>query len=300
MYYSKPKSKFNSKLRWPLYALLLIFGAVLYFKQSIIEQYMRFALRNEHIIVSLSTTPHRINKMQDTLNSILAQNSPIKAFYLAVPYVFKRENIEYQIPAWLQNHRQINIIRTEDYGPATKLLGVLKEIALPTNTIIVTLDDDIKYPPNTVLHLAYMAMRNPDSAVGISGARPDYDGKGIIRVGSLNGLIRENTANAKVDILQGYAGIAYRKRFFDATIFDISNMPKECINSDDLVISFYLAKQNIARRIVANNYIDRYKIDFQNEISLDDNALHKLIPIPTDKHRTCIAFMKQQMPNVKF
>ncbi len=261
---------------------------------------MRFALRNEQIIVTFSTTPHRIEKMQKTVDSILAQNAPIKSFYLAVPYVFKRENIEYQIPEWLQQHRQINIIRTDDYGPATKLLGVLKEIALPANSIIITLDDDIKYPPNTVLHLAYTAMQNPDSAIGISGARPDYDGTGIIRKLSANGLIREPTANAQVEILQGYAGIAYRKKFFDATIFDINSMPQECINSDDIVISFYLAKHNIPRRVLANKFIDRYKIDFQNEIGLDDKALHNLTPTPADKHRICIAFMKQQTPNVIF
>jgi len=288
------------KMKWLIYCILISCGLLLNFHQFLVEQYMRFRTRNEYVVISFSTTPYRIHEMQDTVATILNQNTKIAAIYLAIPYVFKRDDIPYTIPDWLQNHHKITVIRTKDYGPATKLLGVLEQVQLDPNAIVITMDDDIKYPKNTALHLVYKAKKYPDQAIGIAGADLDYDAYGNLMPNKIGGLISRINSDANVTLLQGFASIAYRRKFFDDTIFEVSNAPRECINSDDLYLSFHLAKHGILRRVLSNRYIDKLKINYSNDIGHGNDALHNLTPTPSDKHRICINYMKGLAPDVQF
>lgn len=262
--------------------------------------YMSFSVRNENIVVSFTTTPHRINKIQDTVATILKQNANVYKLYIAIPHVFKRDNIAYEIPTWLLNHPKIHILRTDDYGPATKILGVLSNIKLSPETIIITIDDDIKYPKNTVLQLAYMAKQHPDSVIGLAGVNPIYNDNGILISNNIGGFTKVSGSNTKTSILQGFAGIAYRRSFFDSDIFDITNSPQECINSDDVYLSFYLARKNISRLVLSNLFIEKNNINYDNPVGLRNDALHKLSPSPSEKHRACIAYLKSTYSNVAF
>lgn len=273
---------------------------VWHFRQNVIERWMQFNLRNEHIVISLSTTPYRINELEPFLDKLLQQKGNVAAIYLNVPYVFKRKNIPYTIPTWLEQKKGITILRCEDYGPGTKLLGTLANVDLPSDTIIITVDDDVFYPDNLILQLAYKAKLTPNRAIGIIGANPDYDTYGNIPFDSELGLIKIKTADALVSILQGYAGIAYRKNFFDDAVFDITSTPADCINSDDIYLSFYLARNGIQRQVLRNNYINGCKIYWETETGTNNTALHNLIPKPADKHRSCINYLKQQTPEVEF
>jgi hypothetical protein len=290
----------KTRLKYALYTVLIAAGIFLNLQQFFVEKWMLWQIRNEYIVVSFTTTPHRIAAMQDTVKTILAQTAPIKAIYLNIPYVFKRDNIPYVIPEWLDSEEKITILRTDDFGPATKLLGILTSVMLPDNAIIITLDDDIKYPPNTVLQLAYKEHVNPNKAIAICGSNPEYDHNGEIAAYSRNGILKNIRPDAQVAIAQGFAGIAYRRSFFDADIFAIQNAPQECINSDDVYISFYLARHNIPREILNNKFIGFKNIGWDNQLSLADDALHRLTPGPHEKHKTCISYLKQQYPDVSF
>lgn len=286
-----------------VYLILFILALLLniyYFRQYLIENWLKYNINNEFIVITLSTTPHRINMLAPTLQSLTAQNAPVKAIYLNIPHVFKRENIEYEIPPWLANFKGITILRGEDYGPATKLLGTLKNVDLPPNAIIITVDDDVIYPPNLVLHLAYAAKQNPGNAIGLMGANPDYDANGIIPEDSELGLVKVKVNNRASSILQGYAGVAYRRRFFDESIFNISLAPSECINSDDIYLSFFLASRNVPRKVLRNSFLNACHVHWETQVGTDAYALHNLVPKPTDKHRSCIAYLKQQDPKVPF
>lgn len=265
-----------------------------------IEQYMGFTLRDEHIIVTFSTTPNRINEIEPTVKTILKQNIKVDGIYIAIPYIFKRDNTPYEIPEWLQKQKKIKIIRTDDYGPATKLLGVLKHVEMPKNAIVITVDDDIKYPRNTILQLAYKAKQYPNAAIGISAVVPNYDENGILISNKIGGFTQIKDADAHATILQGFAGVAYRRSFFSDDIYEILNSPRECINSDDVYLSYYLARYNIDRIVLNNRFIDKLKIDYDNEVGLRADALHQLIPTPSDKHRACIGFLRESFPNVTF
>lgn len=289
------------KLKYLLYALLLGFGIALNTHQYVVEQWMRFQIRNEHIVVSLTTIPQRIDLMKPMLQTILEQNVNIDAIYLNVPFRFKRDNSTYVIPEWLQNEKRVTLLRTKDYGPGTKLLGALAKAKIPENAILITLDDDIKYPNNIVLELAYKAHKHPNKVIAICGSNPEYNSDGqIVAKKSATGLKQELNNNAYATIVQGYAGVAYRRKFFNDRIFAYQDAPQECINSDDVYISFYLAQREIPRQVLHNRYISMRNIGWRNDLNLNDSALHRLTPGPAEKHRICINYLKQLDPNVNF
>lgn len=274
--------------KWFIYSILLLLvisANLFYYRKILFESYMRYALRDEYIVVTLSTTPYRIDKIRPTLDTILRQNAPIRAIYLNIPYVFKRDNIAYKIPDWLIQHPKITILRSEDYGPATKLLGTLENTELPTDAIIITVDDDVYYPENLVLQLAYKAKQHPERAIGIIGANPDLT--------SELGITKIKQSDALVTILQGYAGVAYRRHFFDNSVFGIVDTNSDCINSDDIYLSHYLARHGVQRQVLKNDYINSCDIRWQTDIGVDDNALHMLTPRPAEKHLSCMRFLSE-------
>lgn len=302
MLISKLHTKFTVAwiYRWTIYLCLLLIGLVFNFQQFFVEKFMQIYLGNTKFVVSLSTTPYRINEIGDTLESIFQQDLRPDKIYLAVPYLFKRDNIEYIIPDWLAKDERITIIRTQDYGPATKLLGVLEQAELDPQTIIITIDDDIIYPKNGLLHLVYAAATNPNHAVGYAGVNLQYNEQGLVSDQVTNGIIPIYTSDQPVTVLEGFGSVAYRRKFFDHQIFDIVNAPRECINSDDLYLSFHLAKKNIPRMVLRNKFINKFQLDIESAIGHDQNALHNLIPSPAQKHRACVNFMRQQDPLVVF
>lgn len=289
----------NSSLKWTVYITLIVCGVVLNYQQFIVEQWMRFGLRHETIVVSLTTTPHRINNLRETIVSLRAQNASIKTIYINIPYIFKRDNTAYVIPHWLSDDKHITILRGDDYGPATKILGTLKHANLEPDTIIISVDDDSYYPKNLVLQLAYKALHNPRNAIGICGTNIDYNVNGIAAANSRGGLIYVNDDNVLVSALQGVSGIAYRRSFFDDTVFDVITAPRECINSDDLYLSFYLARHNIARQTLKNRYINARDIKYKDFGRLSD-ALRSQYPNEAQRHANCIAWMYETYPNVHF
>ncbi len=266
---------------------------------NVAERFLKLELRNENIVVSLTTTPYRIYKLKPVIDGLLAQNVDISRIYLNIPYKFKRDNLEYTIPEWLTKYKKVQILRTEDYGPITKLLPVLALANLSKNTIIVTVDDDVRYPHNLILQLAYKAHKYPDSVAAMSGVNLDYDLNGNIGPGYGNGFVKPRVAEAQVTIVEGFGGVAYRRKFFDDSIFEIESAPQACKNSDDVYISYYLAKNKIKRLTVSNKYISKYNVRPEDYGRAPD-ALHKQALKELDRHKICIGFLKNKYPNVEF
>lgn len=119
------------------------------------------------VIASLTTTPYRIDKIKNTLDSILSQTIPVESIEINVPYIFKRTGEEYIVPDWLSNladkeDSKIKIFRTEDYGAMTKVAPTLIRYKGCKDTLIWSLDDDFKYPVNmlAVIFREYIPGRN--------------------------------------------------------------------------------------------------------------------------------------------
>ena len=95
------------------------------------------------VVVSLTTIPSRLTRLRPTLNSLLTQDYPPTAIYLAVPRRSAREPKPYQMPGWLVQHPAVTVIDCErDWGPASKLLPALLAERERPDTLIIAVDDD--------------------------------------------------------------------------------------------------------------------------------------------------------------
>ncbi|HSX21136.1 MAG TPA: hypothetical protein VLG38_08465 [Gammaproteobacteria bacterium] len=270
---------------------------IYYYWEPLWTMWARYYLKNQDIVISLTTTPHRIRELEAPLQCLAQQNIPIRQIFINIPYIFKRDNLEYKIPDWLDVYPNVTILRTEDYGPATKILGALKNAPLRDDTIIISVDDDSCYPPNLVMQLAVRAKMYPNEAIGVSGAILDFE------MNKEGGIIKIMRDRVSVPLLEGFAGIAYRAKFFNDTIYNIRNEPAFCYNSDDLYLSFHLALNNIPRRTLHNKSLKTYNIR-QEQFGYKEDALFKLEEklgkSQAQRYAACLRHLTDLHPNVNF
>ena len=96
------------------------------------------------IYVSLSTIPQRLKNLNKSVESLLKQTRKPDKIFINIPFKYKRfkETIEdSQIPKF--NNSVVEIVRCEDCGPGTKLLGSLSK--LEKNSLVILADDDHAY-----------------------------------------------------------------------------------------------------------------------------------------------------------
>ena len=204
--------------------------------------------KDKRIVVSLSTLPSRIKNIDKVIKSILKNKIKPDVIYINIPKYSKREKREYIIPDKIKNIEivKINII-DEDYGPITKLYPtLLKEI--DPETIIICIDDDKEYDKNLIKHLLSVSKKYPKDCVCISGW--NYLNLGFYALPVSIGL---NNIIKNVDILQCYNGVLYKRKFFEDDFKNIIKC-KECLTTDDILISKYLKYKNINIKSVPYNF----------------------------------------------
>ncbi len=254
-----------------------------FYSTKIKKYYIRltYMFDNRKVIVTLTTIPSRLKNINEVIISLLKQTIKADEIVLSLPLKSLREpNIVYEL-----SHEQkiffdtnnITILRPiNDYGPATKLLGVLeRELERGTNTepLIITVDDDKKYDKNTVKVLLEGWKRHPDSVVARKG--------GIITFGEINEKMKKilpaikNQKKSKdllkynekffagchvdkdtcIDIVFGTGGVVYRPSFFCKNIFNIINnnnlFPRKMfLFIDDIYLSAFLSLKKIKKFVI--------------------------------------------------
>jgi hypothetical protein len=255
------------------------------------------------VVGSMTTMLKRLEQVKgpfgQTLDSILKIDQ-IDYLYLNVPWQYgvrsKSENIT--LSKDLLNkleattNGKLRILRSEDYGPATKLLPtlLLPDDMLPPNTMIITFDDDRIYTKEAVSALVSTATARPDSVVAIA-AWP----VSILSPGGKRGRPGGPTFHSKiprnvegiqyqkagpVDLSLGFYGVLYRKSFFtkpsiSLELFDYDRnelFKKHCQWVDDIWFSGHLERLNVPRYVigkVANSRADITPLSNVAALSLD-------------------------------
>jgi hypothetical protein len=106
------------------------------------------------LIASLTTIPTRMNTLRQSLESIFSQSVLFDAVVVAVPDSARRWPGQLlQVPQWLLDDARVTIVRGRDWGPATKLIPALVEVATEPQDVIITFDDDDYYYPDVAANL---------------------------------------------------------------------------------------------------------------------------------------------------
>jgi len=115
------------------------------------------------IYVSLSAIPQRLKNLSKSVDSLLNQTKKPDKIFINIPFKYKRfnETVEInQIPKFDNNI--VEIIRCDDCGPGTKLLGSVDK--LKKNSLVILADDDHIYEDYMIEKFFYFHSIAPHNA----------------------------------------------------------------------------------------------------------------------------------------
>lgn len=182
----------------------------------------------------MTTIPARNGTLDPTIRSLMGQTHRADEVRIhTIP------GVELDASGWSEALFAVNV---DDHGPVTKLWPAI-DAALAPDDLIVTVDDDIVYAPNWLALIAAAAEQYPSDAIGFSGWNV------ASFLAGRNAYDFMSAPQERVDVLEGWAGVAYRRRFFDGVA--ILNPPPAFQFVDDVWISSRLAKKGINRRLIA-------------------------------------------------
>lgn len=216
-------------------------GAICFF----LILFQSIVVGNQKIIVSFTTIDSRINDIKPVIDSILHQTLSPDSFELYIsdhPTLFKG-GIDNgippnKIPKFLRAYEQqdkLKIKYVDNLGPANKLIPCLQE-NWNTNNIIITIDDDTRYPKDFI-ELLVRAYEQNKCVVAFHGKSvlledghlvPSYDAWRWIRKPSKD----------LYHFPLGQAGCLYTPQFFTELIFDKQTMFALAPTADDVWFYF--------------------------------------------------------------
>lgn len=181
-------------------------------------------------VISLTTTPQRLPFIKDTLVQLTKQTIPVNQVYLHIPRVSKKTGQPYRVPMAYHQIPGLTIHYCKhDVGPLTKLWPTL-ELEHDPDTLIFLADDDEWYPPDFFNELYHQALQHPQCALGYRGVqvKPQWT--------------HVNEASTQIDLLETYAGVCYRRGFFDIEKFPPPSDKSPCFTTDDLWIGHHVKR----------------------------------------------------------
>ena len=239
-------------------------------------------------IMSLTTIPSRINSVENTIQSLVEQTLKPEKIVLNLPKIYNfRFNSSIQdlhIKKLLNKYNDKIIINyvDDDYGPGTKLLGLIKSKIINMDikdTYIVLVDDDHIYKPYM---LEYFDNYN----------KKEYDNK--LEVSSYYSFIYHNLRNnSQIMIGQGGDGFFIKPELLNKfeDYYDIIKN-YEIINYHD---DYYISNYFHLKQIPINYIIPPYdSLIYIKDTSSYSNALTQLENI---YHRDTLNYMLNKLLN---
>ena len=226
---------------------------------------------NHGVYISLTTSPDRIRKSAAVL--AMVDNPLVTGIFVVLPDKYRnQQSYRSNDIDFIQSFSsKITVLREKtDLGPVLKMLPALERMQDP-DAIVIALDDDIAYPASLIYEFVYHAVCKPDLVWAGSGIRfGEFPFSNYKR--SLWPQRKPKPPN--LDMVEGWGGVAYKKRLVDlAVLRKMSGLSLKCGVSDDLVISFMLARKRITRRQIDNEYY-RQSMLVPMQFGLGEDALH--------------------------
>lgn len=228
------------------------------------------AFDNRRVIASLSTVPDRINNLKPTIRSLLKQTRPPDEIVLAIPEFSIREQRRYVVPEYISRLPRVRVLRcSEDWGPATKFIPVVREeLAVGrADTLMMVVDDDRVYPRDALETYLHYNQQLPGAALCFRGAAMpgtlDWRDARMIKGSEL----RQPEA---VAVITGCGSYLIQPKFFDESLWDYSKVPQGAFFMDDIWISGCLTRRNVQRYVVPASAMMRSVRRQRRTLSLHD------------------------------
>jgi hypothetical protein len=217
--------------------------------------------RRSSAIVTLTTIPSRMHLIADTLKSLMRQTRAPARIVLNVPAFSRREQRHYEVPDFIRRLQSVEVMSSDDWGPATKLIPTV--LRYPPTQPIIVVDDDRIYASSVVANLEDASVLYPNCAVGLSGWRVPDDLTDRYSTLWSNMLMRAPApiraprlkAAIEIDVLQGMSGYLVRPEYFDiGSLTDYSRAPEATFFVDDVWISGHCRARKLVIPASEANY----------------------------------------------
>lgn len=241
------------------------------------------------IIVSLTTIPTRFQYLYITIDSILSQTIQPDIIVIHIP--IKYNNYSYDssmLPSFLSDKVIINYV--EDYGPATKLLGIRDFYLydkMNDDDIIIVIDDDRLYNVNLIKNMLHYHTIYPDKVLTVAG----WDVEALSRYKTQNKKQPRGVEFKKcghIDFLGGCCGFLLNKKmcpFNYDELFQL-NPNDDYYYVDDIWISGFLTLNGTDIYMIPNSiFCDELRHNNDKISPLFDNTRNK-------KNTKCIKYFR--------
>lgn len=220
------------------------------------------------IIVSLSTHGRRLYEVYLAIESIMQGSLKPNRFVLWLSKDIQGE----PLPRTLVNQisRGLVIKYTEDIGPYTKLVPALIEYP---KSIIVTIDDDILYPYDTLELLFSAYQKHPQCICANRVMDIKLDCQGNPTSLSTWKELANKDRISRLNFFEGVGGVLYPPHCFDSEVHNQSVFAAICPTADDVWFNCMalLSKTSV---VPANRHYSRFPL-LINE-SVQDSALWRI------------------------
>lgn len=278
-YYYKLRDSFAARINYRL----LYDQRVLQLQQSMLLSSSDYGISDqriaeEEVIVSLTTHHRRLFDVYLAIESIMQGSVKPNRIILWL----SSELMDHPLPVSLQNQcrRGLEIHYTTDIGPYTKLIPTLQ--AFP-EAAIVTIDDDIIYPYDTLEMLLNAHKMYPSAICGNHLLRARYQKVGVYAsFPTWKAPDFNDVPINRMNFFEGFGGVLYPPHCFTEEVFNSEVFLSICPTADDIWFNCMALLANIS--VVASNIHYQHLPLLVNE-SIQDLGLVNINNNPRDcKH----------------
>jgi hypothetical protein len=229
--------------------------------------YRRYVLSELHakrirVYISLTTNPKRLSTLHYVLQTI--DMRLVNNVFLTLPRKFRGEQT-YNIPRELANRfRKLRFLSIDhDIGPTGKILPLVQFLNSTMSSceneasVIISIDDDNVYDGSMVSTLVYYSLKcGVNCAIGASSQPVRFWNISSVGYPTQSAHHTDQVEFSHdcrhTEVLEGFAGIAYRPWYFDLKLFfsivfaTDRSLYKSCLLSDDMFINFVLSYSNVS------------------------------------------------------
>ena len=229
--------------------------------------------RENHIIVSLTSFPPRLDTLHYTLKSILSQSMKPDSLLL---YLAKEEiSDDSGLPSTILDLKKygLEIIYVNDnLKPHKKYYYAMKHYP---NSIIITIDDDVIYNKNLIrdLYNSYLKYPLAVSAKRVHKMLKD-ENNNLVPYDEWLYEYKKETIPSFDLITTGVGGVLFPPGILPDEAFDMDKITEFCLNADDIWLKFMELKNNIPVAWVKGHKIHPYIIRRTQKVSLQKSNYH--------------------------
>ena len=222
------------------------------------------------LVVSLTSYGRRVVNVHKVIESLLCQTVlPEKiVLYLADTEFAGVEALPVALRNLLGTRFEIRFV--DDLKSHKKYFYAFQEF---TDAIIVTVDDDVCYPPTLLERLMVGYHRHPYSVVCARshtlcfGQNGDY-----ASYRAWMGMPKIFNRPSMLVVPTGVGGVLYPPHCFDETLFDWETIQATCLSADDLWLKWHTLVRGIPSMCVSDAWEDNYIEGSQDETLCSKNV----------------------------